>query len=67
MGRILLSITGEREETLELEVLDEATALLVADINVVHGNAELWDGDRRIARLTKHGGTHGTFWEIAGP
>ncbi|MEZ5680375.1 MAG: hypothetical protein R3E14_03670 [Erythrobacter sp.] len=67
MRRIQLSIEVDRcgrDGLLELDVLDEATALLVADINVRSGSAEMWDGDRRLARLTKHGGAHATFWQL---
>ena len=67
MRRIQLSIedrSSARNEPLQFEVLDEATALLVADINVTTGSAELWDGNRRLARLTKHAGPHATFWEV---
>ena len=47
-----------------IEALDVQTALAVADINVASGSAELWQGSRRLGRLTKHGGDHATFWEI---
>ncbi len=67
MHRIQLSIdngTDAGEEPLRMEACDAAAALLVADINVQSGSAELWDGNRRLARLIKHSGPHATFWEI---
>ncbi|AXK41895.1 MULTISPECIES: hypothetical protein [Erythrobacter] len=47
-----------------LEALDIATALTIADINVGAGDAEIWDGGRRLARLSKHGGHYATFWRV---
>lgn len=47
-----------------LEALDIQTALAIADINLGHGSAELWQGERRLGRLIKHGGDYGTFWEV---
>ena len=47
-----------------LEALDIATALTIADINVGAGDAEIWDGTRRLARLSKHGGHYATFWRV---
>ena len=67
MGRIQLAIepaSGSLQDRIELEVPDEATALLVADINLHDGAAELRDGERVIAKLTKHGGPRATFWEV---
>jgi hypothetical protein len=40
------------------------TALTIADINVGTGDAEIWDGEQRLARLSKHGGVHATFWRV---
>lgn len=68
MGRIQLSLegqTGDPNERIDLEVLDEATALLVADINLDEGAAELRDGDRVIAKLTKRGSPEAAFWEFS--
>lgn len=68
MGRIQLSLksqTGDPNERIDLEVLDEATALLVADINLDEGAAELRDGDRVIAKLTKRGSPEAAFWEVS--
>ena len=67
MHRIQLSIDNpgaDQTGPLKFDVLDEATALLVAEINVVEGWAELWDGSRRLARLTRHGTPQTTFWQV---
>ncbi|WP_435203075.1 hypothetical protein [Qipengyuania sp. 902] len=67
MHRIQIAILsrGERElHHVRLDTLDLGTALLVTDINLAEGSAELWEGERRLARLIKHGGPHATFWEV---
>ncbi|MBX7539881.1 hypothetical protein [Qipengyuania sphaerica] len=51
-------------DVVRMGAIDVHTALAIADINVERGSAELWDGERRLGRLTKHGGDHATFWEI---
>ncbi|MBX7496828.1 hypothetical protein K3172_13265 [Qipengyuania sp. 6B39] len=68
MNRIRLSIQpehGRDADRLEIEAPDTTTALLIADINVHDGFAELWDGKRLLGRVIKHGGAYATFWEIA--
>ncbi len=67
MSRIHMSITprdAHDGDPVEIEALDVPTALTIADINTRSGTAELWDGKRRLGRLTKHGGSHATFWEV---
>lgn len=69
MSRIQLSFEPgnfEGEGPVKLDVLDPATALVIAEINAEDGAAELWDGTRRIARLTRHGEAGATFWEVEG-
>ena len=57
--------TDFRNEDFALEAPDIATALTIADINVGSGNAEIWDGETRLARLSKHAGRHATFWRVS--
>lgn len=67
MRRITLSITPrdfDEAGPVEMEALDVPTALAIANINVQSGSAELWDGQRKLGRLTKHGKDHATFWEV---
>ena len=67
MSRIRVSIHGHvnrADDQFALEALDIATALTIADINVGTGDAEIWDGEQRLARLSKHGGVHATFWRV---
>lgn len=67
MSRIHLSIEQRSsigDDPMIVEALDVHTALTIADINLRKGSAELWDGERRLGRLIKHGGDHATFWEI---
>ncbi|QKG72021.1 hypothetical protein [Erythrobacter mangrovi] len=69
MSRIRLSIMPRMEHDqppLDLDALDIATALTVADINTISGQAELWDGERRIARLIRHGEAGAPFWQVGG-
>lgn len=69
MSRMHLSFeprTTTPQQHVMLDVLDPATALIIAEINADEGSAELWDGDRRIARLTRRGTAGAGFWEIAG-
>lgn len=67
MTRIQLSFaspdSGERE-FVTMDVLDPATALVIAAINGEDGPAELWDGQRRLARLVRRGDADAPFWEV---
>lgn len=54
----------EKGETITIEALDLPTALMITDINVSAGNAELWQDGKRICRITKHSGEHAAFWEL---
>ncbi|WP_421990195.1 hypothetical protein [Qipengyuania sp.] len=67
MNKLRVSIhrqAGQNDKPFALEALDIATALTIADINVGRGDAEIWDGEQRLARLSKHGGVHATFWRV---
>lgn len=48
----------------DIEALDIATALTIADINVRQGTAEIWNGKHCLARLVKRGGGGTTYWEL---
>ena len=47
-----------------LQVPSHAMALVVADIILDRGTAELHDGDRLVARIEKRGKTHSAFWHV---
>ncbi|MAH16554.1 MAG: hypothetical protein VXY04_12740 [Pseudomonadota bacterium] len=67
MNRLRIAIHGSARDpdaAIALEALDIATALTIADINVGSGDAEIWDGEKRLARLSKHAGRHATFWRV---
>ncbi len=67
MAKLRVAIHARTEfqyEDFALEALDIATALAIADINVGKGDAEIWDGEHCLARLSKHGGVHATFWRV---
>ena len=57
------SPVGERHS---IAVPDVATALVVADINVAHGVAELRDGERLVAKLEKQGRVGKSWWAVSG-
>jgi len=48
----------------ELDSDSVESALLVSDINLVRGTAELFADGKRIARLIKRGTGHAPFWEL---
>lgn len=41
-----------------------ATALIIADINLPGGSAEIWDGQKHLARICKQTGAQSTFWRV---
>lgn len=49
---------------LEFETASIATALTIAEINLVRGRAEICHGNRVIARLTRRGDHPSVFWEV---
>ncbi len=59
------SATAPDQRDIALEALDVSLALTILDINVGRGGGEIWDGERRLGEVIKHGGPHATFWEIA--
>ncbi len=65
MPRLTLSLTQARgAEPHRLDVPDVNTALVVAEINLQGGSAELREGDRLIATLEKGGHTRTPFWRV---
>lgn len=51
-------------QIMSLPVPNIATALIVADINLRHGSAEIWDGDTHLARVQKQRGRNSTYWRV---
>ncbi len=47
-----------------IDVPDITTALLVADINLVRGRAEIWEGEKRLANIAR--GSYGPLplWQV---
>lgn len=39
-------------------------AMVVTEINLTSGAAEIWDGSKRIARLEKQPATGAPFWKV---
>lgn len=56
--------SGTARTPVALRTPDIATALAVADIAVPGGRAELYEKDRRIARLTRYGDDGAAFWKV---
>ncbi len=48
-----------------LEAFDVAMALTILDINAGRQPAEIWDGDRRLARVSKQSDGRTTFWQVS--
>lgn len=68
MQRLRLEFTqdGQSGQRQSFDVPDVATALVVAEINQAEGIAELHQGDRRVARLERHGVGGRTYWHVDG-
>ena len=49
---------------LTFDVPDLRTALIVTDINMPAGVAEVWRDDRRIASVRRAGGKDALFWQV---
>ena len=66
MERLRLTFADPRTGTKhELRVPNIATALIVADINLDRGLAELAVGERVLARLERQGRDHAPFWQVS--
>lgn len=48
-----------------LDVPDIITALVVAQINMDRGTAEIRDGERVLATIEKQGGELAPFWRVS--
>lgn len=63
MQRLHVNFTNEGSLVPQsLDVPDITTALVVAEINMGQGPAEIRDGERLLARLEKRGRSHAPFW-----
>ena len=58
--------TDGKESVADTELDSDSieSALLVSDINLRRGTAELFADGKRIARLTKRGSGQAPFWEL---
>ena len=56
---------GEVAVPLTLAAPSLPLALIVADINTETGTAEIWQDERRLARIRKRRAPCQTFWELA--
>jgi hypothetical protein len=57
-------MAGEDPTSESIDVPDIKTALLVADINVASGRAEIWEGDRLIASIARQSNGPLPFWHV---
>lgn len=65
MQRYQLQIDrGEAGEVLNLDVPNLATALIVADINIARGTAQILEGEKVVARIEKHGAGKAPYWVV---
>ena len=60
-----LSAADDGDGDTTLTVPDIRTALLVADINVQSGHAEIRRGKKLVARLEKHGHGLSPYWIVS--
>ncbi len=67
MDRVGLVIHDDADShhRLRLEAPSVKVALLVADINMDSGVAEIWREGRLLARMRKRHGLHHPLWEVA--
>lgn len=49
---------------LSLEAPSLPVALIIAEINMGSGTAEIWQEDRRLARLRKRSASQQPYWEL---
>lgn len=56
---------GEAHELIVFDTPDVNTALLVTDINIGSGTAEIWHEGHRLARLRKRRGDRRGLWEVS--
>jgi hypothetical protein len=54
---------GEKT-TLELRSPSLQLAMIVADINMAGGSAEIWEGPTRIARVEKQSSAGAAYWKV---
>jgi hypothetical protein len=67
MGRYTIMLpshgqSGEAECALSSPTI--GLAMIVADINLTSGSAEIWDGTKRIARVEKQTASGASFWKV---
>ncbi|UVI39285.1 hypothetical protein [Qipengyuania spongiae] len=64
-SRLTVRIHDDAEASeIVYDTADIRTALAVAEINAVHGRADIMQGRRVIARLAKRGENRANFWEV---
>ncbi len=67
MNRFRIEIHSNRPgdgHALTMLAPDIPTALIIAEINMAGGSAELWDGDRHLACIQRQPGTQSAFWRV---
>lgn len=62
--RIQYPSRGDDGTVLTFSVPDINTALVVAQINLPAGSAELWDGEKQLAVLQRQTGGGSAFWRV---
>jgi hypothetical protein len=69
MAQFSLCIHHRNGSPIRLKTIDINAALAVLDINLSDGVlsdgiAEIWEGERRLARLKRRGDFPALFWEV---
>ena len=64
MAHFSLRIHHRNGSPIRLQAVDVNAALAILDINLSDGAAEIWDGERHLARLRRCGDFPTVFWEV---
>lgn len=67
MSRYTIVLPGQADDktaTLALQSPTIGLAMVVADINLTAGAAEIWEGPKRIARVEKQAVSGAPFWKV---
>ncbi|MFB0613442.1 hypothetical protein [Aurantiacibacter poecillastricola] len=65
MQRYQVSFDHGNAEEHSLDVPDLVTALVVADINLTSGTAQILEGEKVLARIEKRGNGSSPYWHVS--
>lgn len=66
MQRLQLDLLPDADHAGQtFDVPDITTALVVTEINLAHGSAQIRDGDRLVATLEQRGPAGSRYWQVS--